>query len=283
MAIQWSGLGPELLLQLDRGRDQPPLRSQLEAGLRDAIRDGRLQGGERLPSSRELARELGVSRGLVSECYVQLRAEGYLSARSGSATRVVAGARDEPDAEVAPEPSPRLAVEFRPGIPDLASFPRRDWLWALREATRTAPADAFGYGDKRGSPALRAVLAAYLGRVRGAHADPDRIVICNGYTQGLNLVLRVLARDGLRRFAFEDPAMGGYPTSAARAGAEAVPVPVDARGIDVDALAATGVRVVVLTPAHQAPTGVVLAPERRHALLGWAAERDAIIVEDDYD
>jgi len=108
-------------------------------------------------------------------------------------------------------------------------------------------------------------------------------VICNGYTQGLNLVLRVLARDGLRRFAFEDPAMGGYPTSAARAGAEAVPVPVDARGIDVDALAATGVRVVVLTPAHQAPTGVVLAPERRHALLGWAAERDAIIVEDDYD
>jgi len=88
MAIQWSGLGPELLLQLDRGRDQPPLRSQLEAGLRDAIRDGRLQGGERLPSSRELARELGVSRGLVQECYNQLLAEGYLTSRTGSATRV---------------------------------------------------------------------------------------------------------------------------------------------------------------------------------------------------
>jgi GntR family transcriptional regulator / MocR family aminotransferase len=127
------------------------------------------------------------------------------------------------------------------------------------------------------------VLAAYLGRVRGAHADPDRIVICNGFTQGLNLVLRVLARSGLRRFAFENPAMGGYPANAARAGAEAVPVPVDAHGIDVAALAATGVRVVVLTPAHQAPTGVVLAPERRHSLLAWAAERDATIVEDDYD
>jgi GntR family transcriptional regulator/MocR family aminotransferase len=282
MSVEWSGLGPELLVRLDRkGRD--PLGDQLRRELRAAIRTGRLQPGERLPSSRELARELGVSRGLVSECYVQLRAEGYLSARSGAATRVAAGAREEPAAEAPAAPAQRLTIDFRPGIPDLAGFPRRDWLWALREATRTAPADAFGYGDKRGSPALRTVLSAYLGRVRGAHADPDRIVICNGYTQGLNLVLRVLARSGLRRFAFEDPAMGGYPANATRAGAEAVPVPVDGRGIDVDALAATGVRAVVLTPAHQAPTGVVLAPERRHALLAWAAERDAVIVEDDYD
>src|SRR5262249_59964335 len=108
----------------------------------------------------------------------------------------------------------RLAVDFRPGWPDLASFPRRDWLWALREAIRDAPAVALGYGDKRGRPELRRVLAAYLGRVRGAHVDPERIVICNGYTQGLNLVLRVLARDGVRRVAFEDPHMGGYPASA---------------------------------------------------------------------
>jgi GntR family transcriptional regulator/MocR family aminotransferase len=282
MPVEWSGLGPELLVRLDRERAEP-LGAQLQRELRAAIRAGRLQPGERLPSSRELARELGVSRGLVSECYVQLRAEGYLSARSGSATRVAAGAHEQPAEEAPAAPSARLAVDFRPGIPDLAGFPRRDWMWALREALRDAPADALGYGDRRGSPELRRVISAYLGRVRGAHADPDRIVICNGYTQGLNLVLRVLARSGVRRFAFEDPSMGGYPANAARAGAEAVPVPVDARGIDVAALAATGVRAVVLTPAHQAPTGVVLAPERRHALLAWAAERDAVVVEDDYD
>jgi GntR family transcriptional regulator/MocR family aminotransferase len=282
MAVEWSGLGPELLVRLDRKLAEP-LGAQLQRELRAAIRAGRLAPGERLPSSRALAQELGVSRGLVSECYVQLRAEGYLSARSGSATRVASGAHGPTEDEAPAEPSPRLAVDFRPGTPDLTAFPRRDWMWALREAFRDAPADAFGYGDRRGSPELRRVIAAYLGRVRGAHADPDRIVICNGYTQGLNLVLRVLARSGHGRFGFEDPCMGGYPANAARAGAEAVPVPVDARGIDVEALAAADVRAVVLTPAHQAPTGVVLAPERRRALLAWAGERDAIIVEDDYD
>jgi GntR family transcriptional regulator/MocR family aminotransferase len=214
---------------------------------------------------------------------MQLRAEGYLSARSGSATRVALGACDVPAAEPRTAAPLRIEVDFRPGIPDLATFPRRDWMWALRETVRTAPADAFGYGDRHGDSRLRTVLAAYLGRVRGANVDPDRIVICNGYTQGLNLVLRVLSRDGVRRFGFEDPSMGGYPANAARAGAQAVPVPVDGHGIDVHALAATGVGAVVLTPAHQAPTGVVLAPERRHALFEWAAERDAIIIEDDYD
>jgi GntR family transcriptional regulator/MocR family aminotransferase len=275
-------LGPELLLRLDRKLAEP-LGTQLQRELRAAIRTGRLQPGERLPSSRELARELGLSRGLIAECYMQLRAEGYLSARSGSATRVALGACDDPAAEPRTAAPPRLEVNFRPGIPDLATFPRRDWMWALRETIRDAPADAFGYGDRPGSSRLRTVLAAYLGRVRGANVAPDRIVICNGYTQGLNLVLRVLSRRGLRRFGFENPSMGGYPANAARAGAQAVPVPVDEHGIDVEALAATGVRVVVLTPAHQAPTGVVLAPQRRHALLDWAAERDAIIIEDDYD
>jgi GntR family transcriptional regulator/MocR family aminotransferase len=283
MVVEWTGLGPELLVRLDRKLPEP-LGSQLQRELRAAIRTGRLQPGERLPSSRELARELGVSRGLIAECYMQLRAEGYLSARSGSATRVALGACDDPAAQPRNSAPPRPEIDFRPGIPDLATFPRRDWMWALREAVRTAPADAFGYGDdRRGNSRLRTVLAGYLGRVRGANVDADRIVICNGYTQGLNLVLRVLRRDGVRRFGFEDPSMGGYPANAARAGAEAVPVPVDGHGIDVQALAATGVRAVVLTPAHQAPTGVVLAPERRHALLEWAAERDAIIIEDDYD
>jgi GntR family transcriptional regulator / MocR family aminotransferase len=180
-------------------------------------------------------------------------------------------------------PPSRLAVDFRPGLPDLSSFPRRDWLWALREAAREAPTDAFGYGDPRGSAALREVLAAYLRRVRGAVADPERLVICSGFAQGLNLILRALARQGVRRVAVEDPGDLDQPAIAARAGLQPVPVRVDQAGMDVAALAASDARAVVLTPAHQSPTGVVLAPQRRQALIAWANDRDATIIEDDYD
>jgi GntR family transcriptional regulator/MocR family aminotransferase len=286
MPIEWSGLSPELLLAVDRRRPEP-LRAQLEGALRDAIRSGRLRVGERLPSSRELARELGVSRGLVQDCFGQLLAEGYLSTRVGSGTRVAAGATAPSTAPVPPAPAaapPRLRVDFRSGVPDLASFPRGDWLWAHREAARDAPTAALDYGEPRGSSVLREVLAAYLRRVRGAAADPERIVVCTGFAQGLNLALRALARAGVDRVAFEDP---GYDETSAVAadwaGVEVVRVPVDDDGIDVTALAASGVRAVVLTPAHQWPTGVVLAPDRRHALVTWAADRDAVIVEDDYD
>ncbi|MGH3273389.1 MAG: GntR family transcriptional regulator, partial [Streptosporangiaceae bacterium] len=151
MVIQWSGLGPELLLQLDRGSGQP-LRPQLEAGLRDTIRNGRLRGGERLPSSRGLASELCVSRGLVQECYNQLLAEGYLTSRVGSATRVAPGARPAPASPAPrPVPPPRLIADFRSGVPDLASFPRGDWVWATREACRSVATPDLDYGDPRGS------------------------------------------------------------------------------------------------------------------------------------
>ncbi len=288
MAIQWSGLGPELLLRLDRGRGQP-LRSQLEAGLRDAIRSGRLQGGERLPSSRELARELGVSRGLVQECYNQLLAEGYLTSRVGSATRVAAGARPASSAPPpGPVPPPRLIADFRSGVPDLASFPREDWTWATREACLRAATPDLDYGDPRGSAVLRQVVAAYLRRVRAAAADHERIVVCTGFAQGLNLVLRALSQLGVRRAALEDPGYGDLAVSdsarAARAvGVDVVPVPVDEFGLDVTALEASGARAVVVTPAHQSPTGVVLAAKRRHALLEWAARNDGFVIEDDYD
>lgn len=286
MAIQWTGLGPEVLLRLDRKLPEP-LRAQLERELRDAIRAGRLRAGERLPSSRVLARELGISRGLVLECYAQLQAEGYLIAREGSATRVAAGAQEPPPAPTdgargTAAPASRIAIAFRPGLPDLASFPRRDWAWALRDACRTAPASSFGYGKPAGNLELREVLAAYLRRVRGAVADADRIVICTGFAQAVNIVVRALARRGVRRIGVEDP---GYMASE-RMWAPApkgMPVPVDEHGIDVDALAATGARAAILTPAHQSPTGVLLAPARRQALLTWAAEHDATIIEDDYD
>ena len=282
MSIEWTGLGPELLLRLDRTLPEP-LGSQLERELREAIRSGRLGTGERLPSSRALAGELGVSRGLVLDCYQQLQAEGYLTTRTGSATRVAAGACLQPAPPVQAAPPPRLAVDFRPGLPDLSSFPRRDWLWALREAAREAPTDMFGYGDPRGSAALREVLAAYLRRVRGAVADPERLVICSGFAQGLNLILRALARHGVRRVAVEDPGDLDQPAIAARAGLQAIPVRVDQEGVDVASLAASDARAVVLTPAHQSPTGVVLAPQRRQALIAWANDRDATIIEDDYD
>ncbi len=288
MAIQWSGLGPELLLRLERGPGKP-LRIQLEAGIRDAIRDGRLQDGERLPSSRELARDLGVSRGLVQECYNQLLAEGYLTSQVGSATRVAAGSRPAlaSTSEQAVRPPPLIA-DFRSGVPDLASFPRGDWVWATREACRAVAAPDLDYGDPRGSVVLRRVVAAYLRRVRAAVADESCVVVCTGFAQGLNLVLRALAPLGVRRVALEDPGHGNLAVSdtaraAIAAGIDAVPVPVDELGVDVAALETSGARVVVVTPAHQSPTGVVLAPQRRHALVAWAARNDGFVIEDDYD
>jgi GntR family transcriptional regulator / MocR family aminotransferase len=282
VSIQWAGLPPEILLELDRERSEP-LRSQLERGLRDAIRSGRLQPDERLPSSRELARELGVSRGLVLECYTQLQAEGYLTSRGGSATRVAPGAEAPPGPPPRPAAQVRPSIDFRHGVPDLASFPRRDWAWALREACRSVPAAELGYVDARGTEALRAVLSAYLRRVRGAVAEPERMVICSGVQQGVNLVIRALARRGVKRVAFEDPGHPDHWAGIELAGMEAVPVPVEERGVDVEAIEACGAGAVVLTPAHQSPTGALLAPERRQALLAWAAEHDATLIEDDYD
>ncbi|NJP46014.1 MocR-like pyridoxine biosynthesis transcription factor PdxR [Actinacidiphila epipremni] len=283
MPVEWSGSSPELLLAVDRS-DGRPLRVQLEQALRDAIRTGRLHIGERLPSSRELSRTLGLSRGLVQECYAQLQAEGYLVTRPGSATRVAAGATAAPAAPAGAPAAPPLLADFRWGVPDLRSFPFQDWLRAMREAARTMPTAALDYGDRRGNPVLRETMAGYLRRVRAAAADPEHLVVCNGYAQGLSLALRVLAAGGVRTVAYENPGSPATVTAAAaRAGMSLVPVPVDDDGIDVRALAATGARAVVVTPAHQWPTGVVLAPERRLELTRWARERDGFVIEDDYD
>jgi GntR family transcriptional regulator / MocR family aminotransferase len=286
MAVQWSGLASEVLLTLDRGGGVP-LRAQLEDQVRQAIRAGRLGAGDRVPSSRALAQALGVSRGLVQECYAQLLAEGYLVARGGSATRVATAATPARPARQRPPAAPaRLIADFASGVPDLASAPREDWAWAVREACRTAVNADLGYGDPAGHPRLREVLTAYLRRVRAADTTPGQVVICSGMAQGLGLVLRALAGHGLTRVGFEDPGSAASITAtatAAWAGLAAVPVPVDDRGVDVTALDASGAGAVVLTPAHQWPTGVVLAPDRRLALIEWAARRDALIIEDDYD
>jgi GntR family transcriptional regulator / MocR family aminotransferase len=306
MAIEWSGLSPELLMGIDRSAGQP-LRAQLEAGLRDAIRSGRMRGGERLPSSRELARELGVSRGIVQECFRQLLAEGYLTSRSGSATRVAdigdgfSPAAVEPSPPeraptgAAPRPAagqasgPRLIADFAPGVPDLSSFPRNDWAWAVREACGAVASADLGYGDPRGSAVLREVLAGYLRRVRAAATDPGRMIVSTGFAQGLNLALRALAgQAGLGSVAFEDPGYGSDATdetvrAAAATGLRVRYVPVDDEGVVVDQLAASDAGAVVVTPAHQSPTGVVLTAARRHALADWARRSGGFIIEDDYD
>ena len=291
MAIEWSGLSPELLVRLDRSAGQP-LRAQLEASLREAIRDGRLRGGERLPSSRELARELGVSRGMVQECYGQLLAEGYLTSRTGSATRV-ADIKERP-APVTPAPAREargsaLIADFRSGVPDLSSFPRADWAWAVRQACGEVPSADLGYGDPRGSAVLREVLAGYLRRVRAAAADPGQMIISTGFAQGVNLVLRALSRErGVSCVAFEDPGYGSAQSdetvrAAVAMGLRATYVPVDEEGLVVSALADSGAQAVVVTPAHQSPTGVVLSPARRHALVDWARRAGGYVIEDDYD
>ena len=294
MAIEWSGLSPELLVRLDRSASQP-LRAQLEASLRAAIRDGRLRGGERLPSSRELARELGVSRGMVQECYGQLLAEGYLTSQTGSATRV-ADIRERPAAvsPLTPRPARQppdrpLIADLRAGVPDLSSFPRTDWAWAVRQACGEVASADLGYGDPRGSAVLREVLAGYLRRVRAADADPGQMIISTGFTQGVNLVLRALSRErGVSCLAFEDPGYGGAQAdetvrAAAAMGLRIGYVPVDEEGLVVSALAASGAQAVVVTPAHQSPTGVVLSAARRHALVDWAQRGGGYVIEDDYD
>jgi GntR family transcriptional regulator / MocR family aminotransferase len=269
--------GPELLIQLRGGRR----RAQLEDRLRELVRDGTLPAGGRLPSSRSLATDLDVSRRLVVDAYAQLLAEGYLVSRQGGGTYVAASAATADGAQ--PQAQVRaLQFDFFPGAPDLASFPRALWGRALRDVLRSAPAAAFAYPDGRGAPELRRELAGYLRRVRGVVADPDAIVVCAGATQGLALLGRALAHRGVDAIAVEDPGLPPHRAVLAYAGLRVLGVGVDEDGLEVDALDALDAPAVVATPAHQCPTGVVLSPERRGALIRWA-RAGGLVIEDDYD
>jgi GntR family transcriptional regulator / MocR family aminotransferase len=267
---------PDLYLAVDRARG---VRAQVEAGIRAAVRGGRLTAGTRLPSTRALAADLGVTRRVVVEAYDQLVAEGYLSARQGAGTVVNAvprGAGAAPSAE----PGRRLVVDFRPGHPDPALFPRAAWARASRAACAGLGAAELDGADRRGLPALRTALAEYLGRVRGVDAHPDRIVVCSSFGHAVDLLVRVLPG---HRFAVDEP---GYPVPRNRLlrdGRRADPVAVDGEGLIVDALRRTTARAVVVTPAHQSPTGVAMSPPRRSALLAWARAVDGYVVEDDFD
>jgi GntR family transcriptional regulator / MocR family aminotransferase len=282
MANERTASSLELLVGLDR-HVGIPLRAQLEDQLRAAIRSGRLEPETSLPSTRALAATLGVTRGLVVECYSQLQAEGYLTARSGAGTQVARGATVLEGPRHVVEEAPRPRFDFRPASPDPGLFPRRDWAAAWRGAIRDVPDAAFGYGDPRGALELRQALAGYLGRVRGVDAEPRRIVICAGFTQAKNLVWRVLRARGASTVALEDPGQPEVGRSVRRAGLTSVAVAVDELGLRVEALRHLNADGVLVTPAHQFPSGAVLAPQRRLALRDWARESGGVIFEDDYD
>jgi GntR family transcriptional regulator/MocR family aminotransferase len=273
----------DLLVSVDRGTGRT-LGRQIEDQLRGRIREGTLRRGARLPSTRDLATELGVSRPVVVEAYAQLAAEGFLEVRQGSRPRVAdcAGLPVVKPVRAEPYPSePR--IDFRPGVPDLSAFPRGAWLRATRDALRHMPDAALGYTDPHGAVALRQALNDYLARVRGVVSDPTRVVVTSGWAQGRTLLLRALKASGAKRVAIEDPCFVDAWEAVKRIGLELIPVPVDDNGLSVDVLEQSRADAVIVTPAHQYPSGAVLSGERRAALLAWLRRTDATIVEDDYD
>ncbi|HEX3256897.1 MAG TPA: PLP-dependent aminotransferase family protein [Pseudonocardia sp.] len=254
----------------------------LTDALRAAIGDGRLTTGDRLPPSRGMAAGLGVSRGVVVEAYQRLVDEGLAVAEGARGTRVAAVPRQVPVAAPTTAEHRSDRVDLSPGLPDLSAFPRAAWLRCTRAALAEVPAAELGYGDPQGHPRLRAELARWLSRSRGVRAGAEDVVVVAGVAQALALTAQVLVDRGYRDIAVEDPGSQGTREELERWGLRTRPVPVDGDGMDVDALAGTGAGVALLTPAHQFPTGVVLSPERRRALIGWG-RLDRFVVEDDYD
>ncbi|MHB8311688.1 MAG: MocR-like pyridoxine biosynthesis transcription factor PdxR [Candidatus Dormibacteria bacterium] len=283
MQRSWATSSVDLHLEVDGAVGR---RCALELAIRAAVGEGRLAARTRLPSTRALAGQLGLSRGTVSAAYDQLIAEGYLVARRGAGTEVadLAWCSSAPALSRADTRGPRY--DLRPGRPDVTNFPTSAWLRASRRALTGAPASIFTYGDPRGRIELRRALANYLGRTRGVHAGPEQIVLTSGYVQGLALLSGVLAGSGPAVVAVEDPNLPFHREVIRRAGPTVIGVRVDDRGICAEELRgrdAPAVAAVVVTAAHQYPTGVTLHPDRRHELIRWARSAGGLIIEDDYD
>ena len=271
----------DLEIEFERG---VPLRRQLERALRGAIRSGRLAPGSVLPPSRELADQLDVSRGVVVDSYAQLSIEGYLTAKRGSATRVAAlPASGTPPPRRQLSPPEQYRYDLRPGQADFHAFPRARWKAALVRALSELPDQRLSYADHCGVAELRNAVAGYLARVRGVVVEPGHVVVCCAGSHALDVLWQALRKHGGRRVAIEDPGWRWQRYTVEHAGLEPVPVRVDADGLVIADLVAANVDAVVMTPAHQYPTGVVMTAERRAALITWARERRALIVEDDYD
>ncbi|MFH7338026.1 PLP-dependent aminotransferase family protein [Streptomyces sp. KHY 26] len=279
MAESWATLGVDLHLE---PAGAGGLRRGLTDALRDAVRTGRLAPGTRLPSSRTLAGDLGIARNTVAEAYADLVAEGWLTARQGSGTRVAERAVVPPSG---PARQPRVPARpthnLVPGTPDLAAFPRAEWARAARRALTAAPNEALGYGDPRGRVELRTALAGYLARVRGVRADPDNLVVTAGFSHALRVLGQVLRARGVRSVAVESYGLDVYWGLLQTAGLATPALPWDELGTDTRALGTEGA--VLLTPAHQFPMGMPLHHDRRAAVVDWARRNDSLVLEDDYD
>jgi GntR family transcriptional regulator/MocR family aminotransferase len=261
-------------------RSGETLRTALERTLRVEILSGVLREGVRLPASRTLARQLGVSRGVVSDAYGQLESQGFLVMRPRSAP-IVAPVR-RPDAQLS-EPAVRTQrprYDLTPTTPDVTLFPLGRWRAAADRVTRRASTCTLDYGEHRGEQELRTALADHLGRTRGVVAEPAQVIVAQGTAQSVDLLMRVLRTHGAKRIAVEDPSHTTQHERIRAAGLELVPQPVDGHGLVVEGLDADAV---LVTPAHQFPLGSVLSGERRRLLLAWARQRNALIIEDDYD
>ncbi len=274
------------------------LASRIYRQLHDAILDGRLRPGERLPPTRELAARLDVARNTVSVAYERLVAEGFLVARVGAGTFVhdapVASTRPRaaPVGSVRPRPvwssvtlsstgGPRPAYDFRLGTPDADLFPLATWRRLVAGELRASAIKAAGYGDPAGHPGLREAIARYVGVSRSVRASTEDVLVTQGAQQAIDLVSRVLIEPG-DRVAVEEP---GYPPARQlfhSQGARVAGVPVDDEGLVVEAIPADA-RLIYVTPSHQFPLGIPMSLARRAALLDWAAGHGAVIVEDDYD
>ncbi|MFE6411295.1 PLP-dependent aminotransferase family protein [Streptomyces sp. NPDC057837] len=283
MADSWVNaaerIGADLHLELSGPGGR---RAALIRALREAVRSGRLAPGTRLPPYRSLAADLGVARNTVADAYAELVAEGWLTARQGSGTRVAERAALLRPAARVPRRAPVHAGprhDLRQGSPDASAFPRTAWLASYRRALQQAPSEVFGPGDPAGRAELREALTEYLARARGVRTEPGRIVICSGFAHAL----RLLFGGGVLRgpLAVEAYGLGFHREVLATAGVRTVPLPLDEHGARVDRLGRE--RAVLLTPAHQFPTGGPLHPARRTAVLDWARARDGLVLEDDYD
>ncbi|MFD5245728.1 PLP-dependent aminotransferase family protein [Amycolatopsis sp. NPDC058340] len=273
------------------------LAARIYRQLRDGILDGRLRAGERLPPTRELARELDVSRNTVAVAYERLTAEGFLDSHVGRGTFVSpgfvarakraapAGTGVRPVVRWSSPPGPlgedRPEFDFRVGAPDPALFPLRTWRRLVSQALRPSLLPPSGYADPAGLEALRVAIARHIGAARSVRTGAEDVLVTQGAQQALDLIGRVLIEPGTR-VAVEDP---GYPPAErlfTAHGARIAKVPVDAEGLDVTALA-KGTRLIYTTPSHQFPLGTPMSLARRTALLAWAERNDAVIIEDDYD
>jgi len=293
-------------LAIPLSKKSGPLFRQVYAGLRKAILNGTLTAGERLPSTRDLAEQLGISRTVVLLAYEHLLAEGFVTGRCGSGTYVAEGLRagvqtkekkqakvrlsrfGQAAADVVGEvdspgrrASPKMRYDFAYGRSDIATFPFAMWRRILMRHARMAPVREFDYGPASGSMELREAICAHLRRSRGVVCEPAEVIVVNGSQQALDLIARVLVERG-DRVAIEDPHYDGMREVLRAAGAQLVPVAVDRDGIDPAKLPENA-GLVFVTPSHQFPTGAILPLARRLALLAWARRKNAVIVENDHD